>query len=215
MTTKALSGDVAIGHSAGRRQIIFPLASFFVAVALVAILFVTSGAGDRETELALRVTARWSFLPFWFAYSGSAIGRLFGPRLAGLTHCRREFGLAFASAQLVHVGLVLWLFHGLGSGMAFFWVGTLFTCLLVLFSLPQLRDRLAPRFCKFFSTIAIEYIALVFLVDFILLPIRNGGLERFPTTYVPFAFMILGGVGLRVASRLLAPETSPRHEAMR
>jgi len=165
-------------------------AAFLVAVALAAILLALFGAGNGSTELALRVTARWSFLLFWLAYAGGAMARLFGPPFAGLARCGRELGLAFASAQLVHVGLVLRLFHGLGRGMAFFWVGILCTYLLALFSLPQLRDGLGPRLWRTFRTIALEYIALVFAADFILLPLLQGGFANYPLTYLPFALMV-------------------------
>ena len=174
--------------------------SFLIAVALAAVLLVIFGTGSPGTDVALRVTARWSFLLFWFAYAGSAMTKLFGPGLAGLARSGRELGLAFASAQSVHIGLVLWRFHGLGRGMVFFWVGTFCTYLLALFSLPTLRDRLAPRLWRTFRTIALEYIALVFFADFIVFPIMDNGLNKYPLTYLPFALMVVSGVGLRVSS---------------
>jgi len=177
--------------------------SFLIAVAFAAIPLVIFGTGSPGTDVALRVTARWSFLPFWFAYAGSALTRLSGPYLDGLARSGRELGLAFASAQSVHIGLVLWRFHGLGRGMVFFWVGTFCTYLLALFSLPLLRDRLAPRLWRTFRTIALEYIALVFVADFIVFPILNNGLNKYPLTYLPFALMIVSGVGLRVSSHCL------------
>jgi hypothetical protein len=76
-------------------------AAFLIAFAFAAIVLAIFGAGDRGTELALRVTARWSFLLFWLAYCGGAIAWLCGPGLAGLARRGRELGLAFASAQLV------------------------------------------------------------------------------------------------------------------
>ena len=124
---------------------------------------------------------------------------LCGRRLGGLASRGRELGLAFASAQLVHVGLVLWLFRGPG-GMVFFWVGILCTYLLALFSLPRLRDALGPRLWRTFRAIALEYIALVFASDFILGPLQEGGLGKYPLTYLPFAVMLVGGAGLRVAA---------------
>jgi hypothetical protein len=39
----------------------------------------------------------------------SALTRFCGPRFAILARHGREFGLAFAAALSVHVGLVLWL----------------------------------------------------------------------------------------------------------
>ena len=123
---------------------------------------------------------------FWLAYTGSAMARLFTPRLAGLARHSRDFGLAFASAQVVHVGLVLWLFYlapGSNGGMVFFWVGILCTYLLALFSLPRLRDALGPLLWRISCTMAMEYIALVFAFDFIRIPLQANGLGK--TTALP------------------------------
>jgi len=163
------------------------------------------GAGERGTVIALRVTARWSFLLFWLAYTGSATARLFGPRLAGLARRARDFGLAFASAQVVHVSLVLWIFYlapESNGGMVFFWVGIFCTYLLALISLPRLHDTLGPRLWQTLRTAAIEYIALVFAADFILVPLQANGLSKYPVSYLPFALLLIGGVGLRVAAHL-------------
>jgi hypothetical protein len=192
-------------HGAGRRSVSAAWwigVAFLIAFALAAIVLANFGGGNRGTELALRVTARWSFLLFWFAYAGGAIARLCVPRLGVLARCGRELGLAFASAQLVHVGLVLWLFHGPGRGMGFFWVGILCTYLLALFSLPWLRDALGPRLWRIFCAVALEYIALVFAVDFILGPLQASGVASYPLTYLPFAFMLVIGASLRIGSRL-------------
>ena len=98
-------------------------AAFLIAFALAAIVLAIFGAGERGTELALRVTARWSFLLFWLAYAGGAMAMLWGQRLGGLARRRRELGLAFASAHLVHVGLVLWFMCGRRPRVkGFFWL---------------------------------------------------------------------------------------------
>src|SRR5580658_7395026 len=89
-------------------------ASFVVAAALAAVVFEAVDAHDR-VGVALRITARWSFLLFWLAYTGSAMATLWGPRFSGLSRSGRELGLAFASAQLVHVGLIL--LSGAGAWM--------------------------------------------------------------------------------------------------
>ena len=157
-------------------------AAFLIAFALAVTVFAIFGAGNRGTVLALQLTARWSFLLFWLAYAGGAIARLWGPRLSGLARRRREVGLAFASAQVVHVGLVLWFIHiatGPSGAMVFFWVGILCTYLLALFSLSRLRDAVGPRPWSTFRTIALEYIALVFAADFILGPLQAGGFGKY------------------------------------
>jgi hypothetical protein len=178
-------------------------AAFVIALALTVTVLAIFGAGTEGTVLALQTTARWSFLLFWLAYVGGAMAKLCGPRFDGLARRGRELGLSFASAQLVHVGLVLWLLYiapGPG-GMVFFWVGILFTYLLALFSLPRLRDALGPRFWRIFRTIALNYIALAFAADFILGPLQKGGLGEYPLTYLPFAIMLVAGAALRVAAR--------------
>jgi hypothetical protein len=178
-------------------------AAFVIAAALAMILLITLGAGERGTHVALQVTARWSFLLFWLAYAGSAMERLWGLQLGGLAHRGRELGLAFASAQLVHIGLVLWLVRiaaGPTGTMLFFWAGILCTYLLALFSLPRLRDALGFRVWRVFRLFALEYIALVFADDFILAPLQASGFRSYPVSYLPFAIMLVGGTGLRLAT---------------
>lgn len=134
---------------------------------------------------------------------GEQITKLSGLRLGGLERRGREFGLAFASAQLVHVGLVLWLFNiltGPVDAMVFFWAGVLCTYLLALFSLPRLRDALGLRIWRAFRLIALEYIALVFADDFILAPLQATGFRSYPLSYLPFAVMLVGAIGLRLAT---------------
>ena len=176
-------------------------AAFLIAFTLAVVVLVIFGVGERGTAIALRATARWSFLLFWLAYAGGAIAWLSGPRLDGLARHGRELGLAFAAAQLVHVGLVLWIIHiatGPTGAMVFFWVGIFCTYLLALFSLPRLRDALEPRLWRIFRTIALEYIALAFAADFITL--HADELGKHPLSYLPFAVMLVSGAGLRFAA---------------
>jgi hypothetical protein len=176
--------------------------AFVIAFVLAIIVLAIFGAGERGTELALRATARWSFPLFWPAYAGSAIALVFGQRFDGLARRGRELGLAFASALLVHIGLVLWLYHmaaGPGGAMVFFWLGILCTYILALFSLPWLQGLLGPRLWRLFRTIALEYIALAFAADFILGPLHARGF-KFPPTYLPFVVMLVGGTSLRIAA---------------
>jgi hypothetical protein len=83
--------------------------AFCAALGLAALTLATLGPGEHGTLVALKVTARFSFLLFWLAYAAGAMTTLFGPAFEPLKRCGREFGLAFASAHLVHLGLVAWL----------------------------------------------------------------------------------------------------------
>jgi hypothetical protein len=176
---------------------------FVVSLVLAATGLVIFGIGERGTTIALRLTARWSFLLFWLAYAGGAMSKLFGPRFVGLARRGRDFGLAFASAQLVHVSLVLWFLYlapRTNGGMLFFWIGIGCTYLLALFSLPRLRDALGPRLWRICCEIALDYIVLVFAVDFISIPLQADGLNNYPLSYVPLAILLVGGVVLRAAA---------------
>lgn len=177
--------------------------AFLVSLALAAIVLTAFGAGERGTALALRLTARWCFVLFWPAYAGSALAKLCGPRIANLARHGRAFGLAFAAALLVHVGLVLWLISIAAdqrSPMLFFWAGVLCTYALALLSLPLLRTMLPPRLWRISSTLAMHYIALVFAVDFVVEPLRAGGTQGYPLSYLPFVILLFGGVLLRLAA---------------
>jgi len=186
-------------------------AAFVVALGTAAIVLAIFGVGERGTDIALRATARWSFLLFWLAYAGGALATLFGSRLTGLARQGRNLGLAFASAQLIHVGLVLWVIHIAAApdgSMLFFWVGIFCTYVLACFSLPWLRDKLGQRLWRILCTITLEYIALVFAADFILIPLQEKGPGGYPLSYVPFVLMLAGGLGLRLTSVV-------RHYALR
>lgn len=176
-------------------------AGFIGAFALAVVVIAFFGAGTGGIVLALRVTARWSLFLFWLAYAGGALAKLMRTRLPWLSRSGRDLGLSFASAQLVHVALVLWLLITAtepSSKMVYLWLGILCTYLLALFSLPRLRNLLGPRLWMVLRTIALEYIAIVFAFDFIIDPLKARGFAAYPLSYLPFALTLIGGAALRV-----------------
>ena len=178
-------------------------AASLVALVMAAVLLAIFGTGEHGTAIALRATARWSFLLFWLAYVGGALAKLFGSRFDRLAQHGRDLGLAFASAQLIHVGLVVWLLYlsdGSGGAMLVFWAGIACTYILALFSWARLRDVLGPRLWRVLRTAAMEYIAYVFAVDFILIQLHEHGTAGYPLSYVPFAGMLVGGFCLRIVA---------------
>lgn len=179
--------------------------TFLLSLALAAVILATAGTGEHGTALALRVTARWCFLFFWPAYAGSAVASFCGPRLAVLARRRRTFGLAFAAALSVHIGLVLWLTFVAAdqrTPMLLFWAGVGCTYALALLSLPQLRDCLGRSASRIFTEGAMQYIALVFAVDFVIEPLQANGPGKYPLSYLPFAIMLLGGALLRLTAQI-------------
>jgi len=180
--------------------------SGFCAALIVAVAaMVLAGRGTNGTVVALRLTARVSYGFFWLAYAGGAITVLFGPGMSFIGRRVREFGLAFASAQIVHVGLVIWLAWILPARspgeavMPFFGIAIVWTYLLAALSIGWARNLFTPPMVKALRTIGSEYIALTFFADFVLTP--KYPLER-PSLYVPFWGMLLLGPLLRVTAAI-------------
>jgi hypothetical protein len=177
--------------------------AFCVALVLTVVVLAAMGTGDRGTSIALQLTGRLSLLLFWPAYAGAATAALFGPRFSILAQHGRNFGLAYASAQLVHVGLVahIVLMSGplsLDSIMPFFAIGIVWTYLLALSSMERVSKLFTPGFLRVLRNIGLEYLAVVFFADLVLQPI--GTHFRHPLEYLPFSILIIVGPILRLAA---------------
>jgi len=173
-------------------------------VGLVITLAARAGAGPGErVVLALRATARWSFLLFWLASTGGALTTLFGSRFQALAHRARDLGLAFASAHLVHLGVVAWVYYSspdppVRSTLIFFGIAAVWTYVLAVLSVKRLSARLNPRVWRTVRTLGVEYIGLAFLTDFAKHPFQGGVLEV--ANYLPFLALAIAGPILRLAA---------------
>jgi hypothetical protein len=178
------------------------------ALALAAAILAGYGTGPQGIGQAVRYTARWSFLFFWLSYAGGAMAILFGPAFAGLARQARALGLAFATAHLVHIGLVVWLGVVIGQiplqggALWFFLVALFFTYLLALLSfgigMPNLGRLRRPLLL-----LGTTYILIAFGGDFV-----AGALAQktqhwlYAAEYVPFAMLSLIAIPLRLAAFL-------------
>ena len=184
------------------------IGAFASAMALALADLAVRGISDDNLRLALALTARWSFLFFWLAYTGGAMAVLFGATFAGLARRARELGLAFAAAHLVHVGLVirLGLLRGevplQGGVLLFFLVALFFAYLLALLSFG-IGTRKLGRLWRPLLFLGTSYILIAFGRDFV-----NGALSsriqesRYALLYVPFAMLTLAALLLRFAAFL-------------
>ena len=182
------------------------IGAFGGALGLAAAVLAANGAGPAGVGLAVRVTARWSFLYFWLAFAGGATAVLFGPAFARLARVARPSGLAFAAALQVHIGLVLWLAVVTGhvplqGGLLwFFLVALLFADVLALLSFGVGKHRLGRAWRPLLS-LGTTYILIAYGRDFVL-----GALDdKAPSwvraaEYVPFAFLSLIAIPLRLAA---------------
>jgi hypothetical protein len=183
--------------------------AFGVALALVVAVFTILGTGEESTRVALDVTARWSFLLFWMAYAGGAIAALIGPPLAPLERRGREFGLAFASAHIVHIGLIVWLWRILGHVplqgglLVFFAIAIVWTYLLAVLSFGRLSEALGLRLWRLLMFLGLNYILLAFARDFVLGVVHSWEVHQYfwpLVKYVPFASMCIAAPLLRFAA---------------
>jgi hypothetical protein len=179
------------------------LLAFAVALLIAGVSLTVRGFAEEGTLLGLKLTARWSYLWFWAAYTAGAWATLLGPRLRPVAARAREFGLAFAAAHLAHVALVAWLYriavHPPGvRTLEFFGVAVLFTYLLALLSFRRLAAWLTPRAVSVIRTVGVEYIALAFLVDFAQQPV--GLTLQYALRYGVFMALVLLGYAVRLTA---------------
>jgi hypothetical protein len=181
-------------------------AAFVAALTLASVVLIVFGAGTVGTIAALQVTARFSFLLFWLAYAGGGLAVVSGSWLQLLRRHGRDFGLAFAAAQLVHIGLVAWLcWIGATPGMdvfVFFVPPLVVVYVLALFSLPLLQEVFGRTLFALLRTVGMTYIAYAFAVDFLGAPF-SGNTTRI-IMYAPFAILSVAGPVLHAISYLPA-----------
>jgi len=190
-------------------------AAFVVALVIAAPILAVMGAGFEGTDTALRATARWSLLLFWPAYTGRALMILFGQNFAGIARRSRDFGLSFASAHLVHIALILWMYQGLGKHPIPHFVVVYDTVALVmiysvaLLSLPKLQAWLRPWQWRLLRDVTMHFVALIFALDLVLVPLKLG--TNHPMGYWPFSILAILGPLLRLAAAMrgwMAPKVA-------
>jgi len=176
--------------------------AFCAALSLTATVLTLLGTGERGTDVALQLTARLSFLLFWPAYSGGAVTALLGPRGQFFKTRARNFGLAYAAAHLIHIGLVVWLCHIAAAPpiftFVFFGIALVWTYLLALFSIDRLHRAIGRKCWWFLSIVGLNYINLAFAVDFMKVSFHSDA--RYVLGYLPFIVLAIAGPGLRVAA---------------
>ena len=181
------------------------VAAFLVGLAIVVTVY-AGGTPTHRLGMALRATARWSFLLFCLATYGGALSALFGPAFQPLARRGRDLGLAFAAAHSVHLALVVWLLYSSPYAiprwyMIVFSIGVFWVYVLAAFSLSStLSAQLGPRRWKFVRTIGVEYIAFAFAFEFTN-RILDGNFAN-ALHYSPLLAAAVGGPLLRMAARI-------------
>jgi hypothetical protein len=190
------------------------LASMAVALAMVIVIRLSFGPRERMVN-ALQATGRWSFALFWLATVAGPLRTLFGPTFKTLAQRARDLGLCYASAHLVHLGLVVWMFVVSVPDLTrqfviFFGAGVFWTYLLAALSFAPVSGAVGAKVARVLRIIGVEYITLVFFVDFNKNPIGSPGRIAY---YAPFLALTVAGPLLRLAAlakRLIYPTRLPQ-----
>ena len=195
--------------------------AFAIALGFATAVLAIRGTGPKGLVRALQVTARWSFLPFWLAYVSGSMPALFGSRFDALARRGREFGLAYAAAQLIHVGIVVWLFRISpqpplsGILFAYFTIGIIWTYLLATLSFGRLIEILGPRTWRTLRVVGLNYILSAFAFDFvrpILHPGRAHNELGLLVQYLPFVAMCIAAPLLVIAAAVRRRWGMRRHQ---
>lgn len=181
------------------------VAAFLAGLAIFITVYAIAVPSQR-LGIALRDTARWSFLWFCLATYGGVLTTLFGSRFQVLARHGRDFGLAFASAHLVHVALAVWFLYVSPEPfprlpLVIFSIGVFWTYVLAVFSLSsKLSALLGPQRWKYVRTIGVEFIAFAYAFEFggrILHGNRANAIH-----YLPLFAAAVGGPLLRIGATI-------------
>jgi DMSO/TMAO reductase YedYZ heme-binding membrane subunit len=136
-------------------EIAWIAAATLVSLSVAATILILGNADREATRLALRATARVSFVYFILAFVAAPLARLRpGVASAWLVRRRRAFGVAFGGSMTVHVGCILRLYALYAPTRppmvtdADFLVGVpglVVVALMTVTSLVAIRRRLGPR----------------------------------------------------------------------
>jgi hypothetical protein len=174
--------------------------AFSVSLGL-AISIIAAFGIDPGLSIALRVTARLAFLIFLPAYVGGPLTSLFGNAFLPVRQHARDFGLAFASAMVVHLGLVIWL-CAIGAPppvetFVIFGLAAVSLYFLALLSVRRVRELLPQKFRLPLRIVTTNYIALAFIYDFMHFRVNH---FYAVIAYLPFAVLASGGLILTIVA---------------
>lgn len=189
-----------------------------LSLAVAAAILAAAGTGSDGTELALRMTARLSFVWFMLAFIAAPLHRLVPSSLsAWLLRRRRALGVTFGLSMSVHVWCILRLFALYAPERppmvtdADFLVGIpglLLVGLLSLTSLDALKRRLSlPAWRRLHVT----GIWVVWAIFFLCLVDSVGRKQTAHPVLAYHAFIValLAGLALRVAAAWLPARPRP------
>jgi len=185
------------------------LAATLVSLSVATAILVAGDAEREATRLALRATARVSFVYFILAFVASPLARLRpGPASQWLLRRRRAFGVAFGASMTVHVGCILRLYALYAPERppmvtdADFLIGVpglVLVALMTVTSLIAIRRRIPPAQWRRLHRVGIYAVWTIF---FLCLVDSVGRKETAHPVlgYYAFVAVLLTAMGLRLGA---------------
>jgi len=168
-----------------------------------------AGTDSAATELALRTTARVSFVWFMLAFIASPMQQLRpSPASAWLLSRRRAFGVIFGLSMSIHVAFILRMFalHApsrppmvTDADFIIGIPGLVLVALLTITSADMLKQRLSPIAWRRLHTTGIWVVWSIFflcLID----SVGRKNTNHPVLAYYTFIAVLLAGVGLRLVA---------------
>jgi methionine sulfoxide reductase heme-binding subunit len=175
----------------------------------VAATLLLAGSDSAGTELALRTTARVSFVWFMLAFVAAPLDRLRPSRVsAWLVRRRRALGVIFGVSMAIHVCFILRLYVLYSPARppmvnpADFWIGIpglVLVALMTLTSAEALRQRLGEVAWNRLHRTGIWFVWAVFFLCLVDSVGRKQTAHPVSAYYLFIAALLLG-LGLRVAA---------------
>jgi len=195
---------------ADRGEIGIVVGAALLSLTVAGTVLLAGDAGRDATRLALRLTARLSFVYFMLAFVASPLARLRpGAASRWLVRRRRAFGVAFGASMSIHVGCILRLYALYTPERppmvtdADFLIGIpglLLVALMTVTSAIAVRRRMTPiawRRLHRTGLYAVWSIFFLCLVD----SVSRKETAHPVTAYYTFIAVLLTGMALRLAAR--------------
>ncbi len=207
----AIAGTAArrVAPLTGRGDLAIIAAGTSLSLTWAALLLWFAGTDSDGTELALRMTARASFVWFMLAFVAAPLHQLrASPVSAWLVRHRRALGVTFGLSMAIHVGFILRLFvlHApdrppMVTDADFFIgiPGLLLVATLTVTSLDALKRRLGPIAWHRLHTTGIWVVWSIFFLCLVDSVGRKTTNHPF-LAYYAFIAVLLGGLALRIAA---------------
>ena len=190
-----------------KREAALIVGATLVTGAIAAVLLLLAGSDSAATELALRTTARVSFVWFMLAFVASPLQQLRPSSVsAWLVRRRRALGVIFGLSMSIHVGFILRLFvlHAparppmvTDADFVIGIPGLVMVALLTITSAESLKQRLRPVVWRRLHATGIWVVWMIFflcLVD----SVGRKTTAHPVAAYYAFIAVLLLGLGLRV-----------------